>query len=374
MADTRIQRLWMLDPVRGHAAWRASPGQAERVLHIHLSTPEEPQVSLCRALESLTAAGEYRRVDWTALSDEERRRSVIATAASLRPTLIFMQLQSPGVLQPDTIAEMRRVTGIDRLVIVSWCGDVGGINGPYPVPGDRWAYDVAAHCDLMLYTSMSQARAHRSRGMHNAAYVQIGYDEDRYFEGGDAEYGSRFDVAFLGANYDERQWTSVPGNDVRLRQQVVAVMRDQIGARFGLFGRAWSTSVDHLPPAQSGDVYRRSSLAVNISLCSFLERYSSDRLLRILACGTPVLVKAFDDWRSFGLIDGQNALVWDTVDDLMALTRTWLDPGRRAELRTIGRLGAQLAREHHSWGIRMQEMYPLMAAVRGASPEVSRPW
>src|SRR5262249_2019830 len=154
---------------------------------------------------------------------------------------------------------------------------------------DRWAFELAKECDLMLYASMSQARAHRSRGMHNAAYLQIGYDEDRYFEGDDSEYGNSFDVVFLGANYDERHWTSLPGNDAGLRRRVVGMMRDRIGARFGLFGRAWGSSVTHLPPAQSGDVYRRSHLALNVSVCSFLERYSSDRLLRILACGTPVL-------------------------------------------------------------------------------------
>ena len=64
-------------------------------------------------------------------------------------------------------------------------------------------------------------------------------------------------------------------------------------------------------------------------------------------CGVPVLMKAFDDWRSFGLIHGEIALVWETIADLMTLTRTWLDPGRHEELREIGRRGAQLAREHH---------------------------
>src|SRR4051794_22058122 len=212
MAAARFQRLWELDPARGHSAWRASPGEPERVLHIHLSTPEEPQTSMCQALASLAATGEYRRVDWTALPDAARRMEVIAAAAALRPTLIFMQVQCPGVLRADTIAEMRRASAMSGLVIVCWCGDVGGVNGPYQVPGDHWAYELAAHCDLMLYVSMSQVRAHRSRGMHNAAYLQIGYDEHRYFEGRETEYGSRFDVAFLGVNYHERSSMSLPGN------------------------------------------------------------------------------------------------------------------------------------------------------------------
>jgi hypothetical protein len=374
MQDARIQLLWQLDPEWGHAAWRASPDRIERVLHIHLGTPEEPQTSLCQALASLAGAHGYRRVDWTALSQADLHQALLEASATLRPTLVFMQLQRPGILSAGILAEMRRAARIDDLVIASWCGDVGGTNGPFRTPGDRWAYDLSLQCDLMLYTSMSQARAHRSNGMHNAGYLQIGYDEHRYFEGQDSEHGSRFDVAFLGINYDDREWTSLPGHEAGLRRAVVEVMRRELGARLGLFGRAWGWGVTHLPPAQSGDVYRSSRLALNISICSFLERYSSDRLLRALACGTPVLLKAFDDWSSLGLIHGENVLVWNTVDEVMGLVRTWLDPARRAELREIGRRGATLAREHHSWGVRMQELCPLVAAARSTRLEVTRPW
>jgi Glycosyl transferases group 1 len=374
MAETRIQNLWQLDPIWGHAPWRSAPTQIERVLHIHLSTPEEPQTSLCRALASLASPAGYQRVDWTALPAGERHKTVVAAAASLRPTLIFMQLQCPGVLSPDTIAEMRRVAATSELAIMTWCGDVGGTHGPFPAPGDNWAYELSVQCDLMLYTSMSQVRAHRSRGMHNASYLQIGYDEDRYFEGQEEELGSRFDVAFLGANYDERQWPGLPGNDFGLRRAAAAMMRKEFGARFGLFGCGWGPVANHVPPAQSGDVYRRSHIVLSISNCSFQERYSSDRLLRGLACGGAVLMKSFDDWRSFGLVHGESVLTWDTVEEALALARAWLDPARREELRELGRRGARLVREYHSWGIRMQELCPLIAAVRGVMPEVTRPW
>lgn len=352
-----------------------SPIRAERVLHVHLGTPEEPQTSLCRALSSLATPGGYRCVEWTALPNSwQRHRAVIAAAELLRPTLVFMQLQRPDVLAPATVAELRRVADQHDLVIASWCGDVGGINGPFPHPHDRWAFDMSAHCDLMLYTSMSQVRAYRSRAMHKAAYLQIGYDEDRYFEGPDDQYGSRFDVAFLGRRYYDYQWINFPGQESGLRQAVVDALRSCLGNRLGLFGQGWGHGSGHLPPALSGDVYRQSHLALSVSLCSFLERYSSDRLFRALACGTPVLLKSFDDWRSLGLAHGENVLVWKNTDDAVALVREWLDPARRPRLREIGRNGAHLARQHHSWGIRMQELYPFIMAVRGERPGVRRPW
>ncbi len=374
MTSSRIQELWRLDPVWGHAPWRAAQSRPERVMHVHLNTPAEPQRSLCQALQSLTVGANYCRIDWTGLAARDLPSAVVSASATLRPTLVFMQLQRGGVLTQNTVTEIRRVSGSPELVIACWCGDVGGTNGPYRQPGDNWAYELSKVCDLMLYTSMSQVRAHRSRGMDNAAYLQIGYDEDRYFEGGDDEFGDRFDAVFLGVNYDERHWSSLPKNDAALRRKAAEALRLHLGKRFGLFGRAWATGDGDLHPAHSGDVYRHSRLALSVSISSFLERYSSDRLFRALACGTPVMMKRFDDWGSHGLAHGENVLVWETIDELLALTSEWLDPARREPLRQIGRKGARLAREHCSWGIRMQEFTPLIAAVRSVSVDLSRPW
>jgi hypothetical protein len=371
--DVRIQRLWELDPEWGHAPWRASPSRVERVLHVHLGTPAEPQKAMCNALASLATPGGYCRVDWTGLATmEQRHQAVIEAAVRLMPSIIFMQLQGPGVLTAATVAQLRRVSGVDDLVIASWCGDVGGCNGPMPASGDAWGYEMSRCCDLMLYSSMSQVRAHRSRGMHNAAYLQIGYDEDRYFEGPDEGYGERFDAVFLGGRYEERHWSHMPGNDTRLRADAAQLLQQRLGARFGLFGGNWPGEVVPVPPAQSGDVYRSAKFALNISVASNLERYSSDRLFRALACGTPVLLKRFSDWGSYGMVHEHNVLAWDSLAELATLVAGWVQ--RTDELRRIGRAGADLARDHNSWGIRMLELYPLITAARSRQPAVSRPW
>jgi hypothetical protein len=371
--DTRIQHLWELDPEWGHAPWRSAPERVERVLHVHLNTSAEPQRSLCNALASLATADGYVRVDWTSLATlAQRHQAVVEAAARLKPTFVFMQLQRPDVLAPETVAEVRRVTGGNDLVIASWCGDVGGCNGPMPSGDDRWGYELGPHCDLMLYSSMSQVRAHRSRGMHNSAYLQIGYDEERYFEGPDEGYGSAFDIVFLGVRYEEQHWPGLVANDVRLRAHVAETLQRRLGWRFGLFGGNWPGGVPGLAPGDSGNVYRSSRLALSISICSNLELYSSDRLFRALACGAPVLVKRFSGWSSFGMKDGSNMFAWDTPDEVCAVMDRWL--GRPAELREIGRAGAELARDHHSWGIRMLELAPMITAMRSGQPKVLRPW
>jgi Glycosyl transferases group 1 len=375
MTDLLTQRLWQLDPERGHAPWRASAPQPERVLHVHLRTGDEPQTSLCQALASLALPGGCRRFDWTSMgSAAQRDRAVVAAAAEHRPSLIFMQLQSAGVLSPQAVADARRAAGDPQLVVACWCGDVGGANGPGPQAAVRWAFDLAQVCDLMLYSSLTQVRTHRSRGMHRAAYLQIGYDEDRFHEGPDEGYGRQHDIVFLGSRYDPWNWSQLPGQEASLRTEVVEQLRTHFGRRFRLYGNGWGASVGHLASGDSGTAYRHAHLGLSISLTSRLERYSSDRLMRALACGCATLLKAFDDWPSYGFVDGHNVIVWDCPEQAVRKAKEWLSHAPAGTLRDIGRRGAALAREHHGWGIRMQEFNPLLAAVRGIDLPVWRPW
>jgi hypothetical protein len=157
-----------------------------------------------------------------------------------------------------------------------------------------------------------------------------------------------------------------------LRTEVVETLRSERRERFGLFGSNWADGVSEVAPSESGEAYRTTRLALSVSVCSNLERYSSDRLFRALACGAPVLMKRFADWGSFGLLHERNVLAWDTLAGARALVQRWL--GQSEEAREMGRAGAQLAREHHSWGIRMLELYPLIVASRAGHPTVGRPW
>src|SRR5271165_3775031 len=105
---------------------RAAPRRDERVLHVHLSTSEETNEPLCRALASL---GDYQRIDWMRHDYNGRQKAIIDATKEFRPTLVWMQIQASGILAPETLAEVRRI--VPYAVIVTWCGDVGNGNGPF---------------------------------------------------------------------------------------------------------------------------------------------------------------------------------------------------------------------------------------------------
>lgn len=349
-----------------HAPWRvAAMPTDERVLHVHLGTPEEPQTSLC---ESLALLGAYTRIDWPSVPKEALREAILAKAQALKPTLVFMQLQRAGVVEPETIDQVREHLD-PRGVVVHWTGDIGGQLGP----GHGYSR-LSDSCDLMLFSCNDHVRWWREQGgVLHADYLQIGYDEDRYFLGPDAMYGGDYDVSFLAQRYDGASFKLAIGTEEGgLRVAVGELLRKRYGKRAGVFGHGWPNG--HVKPAKSGGVYRRSHLAVSVSLCSDLDRYSSDRLLRILASGTPAVVKRFKGMASWGLHDNVNCLVFDEVEELKDLLPAWLSRNNADRRRLIGRAGASLAFEHHSWPVRMAELMALVAHARGEETEVWRPW
>ncbi len=353
----RSSRLGKADPKIGELPPTA-PLWPERVVHMHLWTDEDPQASLAASMQALGSKG-HHRIDWTRVGEMyERGRQLVEACAQQQPTFVFMQLQGNNV-PVEAVQEIRRVVKDPGLVIASWSGDVGPGQGPWHGMRDTWAYAMAPHVDLMLFTGTGQVNLHRSRGMHNAAYLQIGYDIDRYFRASSPQPKSH-DVVMLGQNY-QAHFQQIPDNDVQARRDVVGAFQGS-GLRFGLFGPNWGNApVQHQTGA--ADTYRRSAMALSISVTSRLARYSSDRLIRSMATGCPTLVKRFDDMEGWGLKDKENCLVWEHPAQAVDLAREYL--GKTEELEEIGIKGAQLMLKHHTWRYRITELSAILAALRG---------
>ena len=92
------------------------------------------------------------------------------------------------------------------------------------------------------------------------------------------------------------------------------------------------------------------------------ECYTSDRLFRILGCGALLLVKSFPDMSVLGLRHGENCLAWETPEEAVTLAKDAL--ANHDTLDGIAQAGAKLAREHHTWQVRMHELAAYVDAVR----------
>ena len=375
------QRIRALDPVDERFPPRAERLSSERVLHVSLGTDADPQAGQVRALRKLGREA-YREIRWFADWREdhgERQKAILQAAAELLPSLVFMQLQTDGVLDLETVREIRRL--VPEVIVVTWSGDIASENSPWNVD---WQVPLGRVVDLTLHSSMSHVRALRAAGIHNAGYLQIGYDEEQYRtlrEAQLAHVGSQeafntldkiqqitfdYDVSFLGSHYggDDAFSRSVKWHDGALRDEVVGKMRAAFGPRFGLFGSGWGEGVPKVPLQRAHEVYWRSKMGLSISLMNDLECYSSDRLHRILGSGALALVKRFPGMSTWGLKHGESCLVWDTADEAVALATKYAADEKGCT--EIAAAGAKLAREHLTWDARMLELVPYLEAVRAA--------
>jgi len=346
-------------------------GPTERILHVHLGNPTEPQTGLIGALRDLTdvdLGGLYRQVDWTQFSLKhgpkgewsEFERATVVAAEDIKPTLVFMQLQTLDVVDAPFLVELRDFCD-PNAVFVSWCGDVGR--------DPMWSHCVAPYFDAMLFSSMTQVEEHRAAGFPNAAYLQIGYDTDIHFVDPEEDRRRNGQVLFFGQNYNDNGWTIE--HEAQLRRDVVLELAGGLPpVVFEIYGSGWnrilSRNVRPMPREGAAHAYQNSAVAVSMSLTSKLKRYSSDRLLRALACGPVVLVKRFEEMPSWGLKDKENCLVWDTPEHCLALAQ--LVRGAQGYSKEyyskIGAAGAKLAREHHTWPMRMHEMQIYVDYIR----------
>lgn len=358
LSEEQVRRLHACDTHLDEWPLRAVIPPPERILHVHLDTDDDPQWGMQRAINLW--GSDVARIAWTRVGVEAARRQVVETCRLQRPTLVWMQLQTPDVLDVATLRAARDAA--PEALFVTWCGDVGGSNGPHePLAGWPWLDELADNVHLCLFASTTQAAVMRDRGHPNASYLQIGYDQ-QWFNASRRSAAHKYRVAFLGQNYGTNFDRTMPNNDARLRQQVVKSLKSALGKDFFLGGGGWGGLEDAFVPSKdSAAVYDQSALAVSLSLSQDLGRYSSDRLLRCLACGVPTFVRQFAGMSSWGLRHLDNCIVWPremTPEQAVE----WIAYFHAAG--TIGENGARLAQQHHTWEVRMRELAVYLAALR----------
>ena len=154
-------------------------------------------------------------------------------------------------------------------------------------------------------------------------------------------------------------------------------MRDAFGVRFGIFGAGWDKEklcvagrkgpcdcppIEAVPVTKSHEVYQKSWIGLSVSLDNQLENYTSDRLFRILGCGALLLAKRFPGADVLGLRHEENCLLFETADEAVALAKEWIASPERVQ--EVAAAGAKLARENHTWLIRLIEMQALIEIIR----------
>lgn len=197
------------------------------------------------------------------------------------PDLAFIQIQDDKIRNGRDTYDTCSLLGpsLDRLMaagafIVNWTGDKRD-----SCPG--WMINFARHCNVTCFSNMDDVNHMRSLG-HNSEFLQIGIDPEVFIAWPKIEAR---DIIFMGNNHGRYPLS-------QMRSSYIQFLQSTYRDRFGVYGN-YPGSLGNLNangndpfPMQSQESKIYSSCKIAISISHFdSERYTSDRLLRIMGSG-----------------------------------------------------------------------------------------
>ena len=156
-----------------------------RVLHVGLGGPE-----IDKALRGL--GHDVHRINWREIPSAQLiylTKMVLKEAQSFLPDLVFMQIQTPGIVEARLVESLRQM----GCVVINWTGDVR--------ENIDWYLELGDAFNVTLFTNQTDIDKFKEKGLP-ADYLQIGYDPDVYYLDGRERRGEG--VVFLGNNYRNR--------------------------------------------------------------------------------------------------------------------------------------------------------------------------
>lgn len=263
-------------------------------------------------------------------------KEVLEIFNSFKPKVVFMQLQCAGIITLDTAKIMTK-----NSFTMNWTGDVRT-----PLPS--WFINLGRVISMSLFSNMFDVRIMQHQNI-NSDYLQVGFDPEVFnpFSNIQKSYGR---ILFMGSNYTNKFPLS------EFRENLVKRMYEKYGSDFQVYGMNWKhiTNTDNrlLLNAEESIAYSNCDIAINLSHFNY-ERYSSDRLLRIMGSGAFCLSQNFKGIeKDFNL--NEHLVAWNSIDDLIgAIDRYWGDLYSRKK---IALEGCRYVRENCTWNDRMIEM------------------
>lgn len=214
------------------------------------------------------------------------------------PDIVFIQLQQEGILDPQTAYDISR-----KSFVINWTGDVRSHTPP-------WFFTVGRNIQLTTFSNMVDVKNCLSQDI-KADYLEIGIDPDIY------KYRNlvkRDDLQIVAMFNDYNAQFPLSG----YRRDLVRALKDHFGSRFSVFGVGWgSTGSGNLNGSQLDEsiTYNQAKIAINCSHFDY-ERYSSDRLLRILGSHTFCLSHNFTGIEQDYQI-GKHLDVFNTIPEMI---------------------------------------------------------
>lgn len=266
---------------------------------------------------------------------------MIGAAMQLEPDLIFLHIQNASIIDEQTAIELSK-----HGFVVNYTFDCRQSSEM------QWAYDIALHIGLTLFSCQEDVENCKSG---RSAVMQSSCDLDWYTRTPNVR---NHDVVFIAGNYAP---TNLVFPLAQQRVEMVKYLKEEIST-FKEYGMNWEVS-QYINPQQEITIYNQAAIAINQN--NFLrEGYTSDRLWRIMACGTMCITSYFPGIEK--LFEKGKHLEWfHNFEELKGLINFYLSNPEKRE--NIAKAGSDWVRNHHSWQNRFEEMKHLIKNIKLAA-------
>jgi glycosyltransferase involved in cell wall biosynthesis len=291
-----------------------------RILHLGLCVNPPPMNGLQQAF--INNSSEYREIN---PGVPDLNRQIVEMTKTFKPDIVFMQIQEAGKIHVNTIKDL-----LDKKAyIFNWNGDVRD-----SCPG--WMMQLGPYVHS-LFTNMRDVKAMRDVKL-KADWLEIGYDPEIYCPHGHVNKDIK-PIVFFGNNVH-----SFPMSDYR--RKMCERMKKEFPGMFGQYGsNPGSDGNFNHSQREEAAAYRNAKIAINLSHYE-IPKYTSDRMYRILGSGVMCLAKAYPGITE-QFIDGTHLHIWNDLDELVSLTRYYLDRSDFRQKIAIG--GYELARNNYTF-------------------------
>lgn len=268
-----------------------------KVIHLNLIGPGFSNTGWELAFKN-NGYDSYECIDWVKLKLKrgpvKMWKILFRFLRKRKPELLFMQIQSDGILTADVVKELR---GLAKYVVLY------NIDARWPEEV-RWVYDVSKYLSVCALSNQRDVDA-----SDNAILVQSSCDMNLYHAGANGIFKYGTEVVFMANNY-EGTIRKFPMSSYR--QKLIDQLYKWYPDNFKCFGRRQREPM--VDQKEEIKIYQDAKIVISCSNFE-LEGYTSDRLWRAMACGCFVLVKYFEGIESLVSIK-KHVDVWRTPEEL----------------------------------------------------------
>lgn len=259
-----------------------------------------------------------------------------------QPHLLLMQLQGAQTITPAMLARAREAK--PDMVVVNWNGDVHerGLIEPSVIA-------LLRHVDLQLTINTAVLPVYEREGI-TAAYWQIGYEPVP----SRLPKAPKYDVLFMGNNYSDKR---------RELGDLLDSLEDKLGISVGVYGWGWQYGKGETlyKFAESAALVKNAKIVIGDNQYPDSHGFVSNRLFETLANGGFLLHQRVSGLEELtGITNGKHLVFWETMEDLPKAIAYWLSAAHSKERKAIAKAGQAFVREHHSFDVRVRELFEIM--------------